>query len=144
MLKLIVIITRVVRYNRNINIIIEQDDNAFHDFVDDELLIRTIQYRSEWNYPLATHFKIYIYFIRTSRWPMLQKWLGNGLRILKQFELTWNFAKIWSFGNAFYNYCTEFWKVWWSGKVIFVRCRTKKFLNVHSSSKMKQYLAGKK
>lgn len=47
MLKLIVIITRVVRYNRSINIIIEQDDNAFHDFVDDELLIRTIQYRSE-------------------------------------------------------------------------------------------------
>lgn len=36
MLKLIVIITRVVRYNLNLNIIIEQDDNAFHDFVDDD------------------------------------------------------------------------------------------------------------
>lgn len=36
MLKLIIIITRVVRYNRSINIIIEQDDNAFHDFVDDD------------------------------------------------------------------------------------------------------------
>lgn len=36
MLKLIIIITRVVRYNRSINIIIEQDDNAFYDFVDDD------------------------------------------------------------------------------------------------------------